>query len=300
VIDYVRGLESRPVTCIRDAQQCPWGLAASSVKSAKSSAALLFKRCIKERDRTDILPHPRTSIQQSLIPTNIYSHPTTTRHCLFLIPITSTQFSFPDETPDRKMPSLADFFRAQFLVKIPKPTTSFESKTVIITGANGGLGLEISKHILRLGVQKLILACRSRSRGEAAKQQLEALFKCGPDTIEVWELDIESPESIRKFVDQTNALPRLDVVIHNAGIQSPTFKVVYDTERNLAINTIGTFLLALQLIPKLKETAQKFSVTPHSTIVSSALYDVANYPEPHGDDLFTWFKDPANFNMMGQ
>jgi hypothetical protein len=50
---------------------------------------------------------------------------------------------------------------------------------------------------------------------------------------------------------------------------------VYNTERSLAVNVIGTFLLAVQLIPKLRETARAYKTTPHMTFVTSALYDVA-------------------------
>ncbi|KAI1379215.1 hypothetical protein F4677DRAFT_410934 [Hypoxylon crocopeplum] len=198
------------------------------------------------------------------------------------------------------MPSFADFVHTQFVLKIPKPSTSFESKTVIVTGANGGLGKEIVKHIIRLGASKVIFGCRSRSRGEKAKQEIEALLKCSPEIIEVWEVDLESPSSIKSFVEQANALPRLDVLINNAGVRSVNFKIVYDTERTLAVNNIGTFLLAFQMIPKLKETARKYGVTPHMTIVASALYDVAKYPEKHGDDIFAWFTEQSHVQWMNQ
>ncbi|KAJ9142348.1 NAD(P)-binding protein [Pleurostoma richardsiae] len=198
------------------------------------------------------------------------------------------------------MPSLGDFLHTQFVLKIPKPSASFASKTVIVTGANGGLGKEIVKHIIRLGAGRVIFACRSRSRGDKAKLEIETILKCNPSVIEVWELDLESPSSIKSFVDRANTLPRLDILINNAGIMAINFKVVYDTEHTLAVNNIGTFLLALQLIPKLKETARNHGVTPHMTFVGSALYDVAKYPEKHGDDIFAWFKDGSHFDSMNQ
>lgn len=199
------------------------------------------------------------------------------------------------------MPSLGDFVRAQFIVNIPKPTASFASKTVIVTGANGGLGKEIVKHIIRLGASQIIFGCRSLSRGTQAKLEIEALLKCRPDLIQVWELDLESPKSIKSFVDKANELPRLDVLINNAGMQTLRFRSSpYDTEQTLAVNNIGTFLLAIQLVPKLKETGQKYDTTPHLTTVASALYDVAKYPEEHGGDIFAWYKDPSHMNGMNQ
>lgn len=198
------------------------------------------------------------------------------------------------------MPSLSDFLHTQFILDIPKPSASFTSKTVVITGANGGLGKETAKHIIRLGASRVIFGCRSLARGNEAKLEIETLLKCSPDTIEVWDLDLESPSSIKNFVDRANTLHRLDSFISNAGISSVGFKVVYDTERTLAVNDIGTFLLALQLIPKLKKTANEYSTTPHMTIVTSALYDVAKYPEEHSGDIFTWFKNESHVNKMNQ
>ncbi|KUI52985.1 Retinol dehydrogenase 14 [Cytospora mali] len=198
------------------------------------------------------------------------------------------------------MPTLGDFVNTQFLLKIPEPSVSFAQKTVIVTGANGGLGKEIVKHIIRLGASKVICGCRSLSRGAEAKKEIEAMSKCTPDIIEVWELDLESPQSIRGFVKRANGLPRLDVVINLAGVRCFNFQVVYDTERTLAINNIGTFLFALPLIPKLKETARKFGTTPVMTIVGSALYDRAKYPDNPGEDIFAYFKDKTKVNPWNQ
>ena len=198
------------------------------------------------------------------------------------------------------MPSFGDFVHTQFVAKFPKPTADFISQTLIVTGANGGLGKEIVKHIIRLGANKVIFGCRSLSRGNEAKLDVEAVLKCDPAIIEVWELDLESPSSIKNFVTRANTLSRLDVLINNAGVRSLNFKVVYDTERTLGVNIIGTFLLALQMIPKLKETARKYGVTPHMTTVASALYDAAKYPEEHGDDVFAWYKDESHVNRLNQ
>ncbi|KAI9697888.1 MAG: hypothetical protein M1820_007675 [Bogoriella megaspora] len=198
------------------------------------------------------------------------------------------------------MPTLGDFVHTQFLLKIPEPSTSFASKTVIVTGANGGLGKEILKHIIRLEAAKVICGCRSLERGRQVKEEIETTSKCRRDIIEVWEVDLESIPSIKKFVERANNLPRLDVVINLAGIRSFNFKIVYDTERTLAVNNFGTFLIALPLIPKLKETARTFRTTPVLTIVGSALYGRAKYPESPGEDIFTYFTDQSKVDPWNQ
>lgn len=198
------------------------------------------------------------------------------------------------------MPTLGDFVYTQFLLKIPEPSTSFVSKTAIVTGANGGLGKEMVKHLIRLGASKIICGCRSLSRGTDAKKEIEGVSKCKSNVIEVWEVDLESPPSIRIFVERANGLPRLDVVINLTGVRCFSFQVIYDTERTLAVNNIGTFLLALPLIPKLKETACSFGTTPVMNIVGSALYDIAKYPEKPGEDIFAYFKDKSKVNPWNQ
>ncbi|KAK0641735.1 hypothetical protein B0T16DRAFT_380711 [Cercophora newfieldiana] len=201
------------------------------------------------------------------------------------------------------MPSLGDFIYAQFIFHPPKPTTSFQSKTIIITGANGGLGKETAKHLVSLEATKVILACRSISNGNKAKSEIESQLKskCPPSVLEVWQLDLESPASVEAFVAKANALPRLDVFINNAGIHSSKFSTVYETERCIGVNVIGTFLLALQLIPKLRQTAREFNTTPHLTTVTSALYDSAKWPaETGGKDIFEWFREEKNFDWMNQ
>lgn len=198
------------------------------------------------------------------------------------------------------MPSFSDFIHTQLILKIPKLTTSFASKTAIITGAGSGLGKEAAKHIVRLGASKVIFGCRNTSKGNKAKHEIESSLRCSPDIIEVWEVDIESPTSVKRFVDRANKLARLDVLINNAGMRTNRLQIVYGTERTVAVNVIGTFLLALQLIPKLKETAKAYGVTPHMTFVGSALYDMAKYPEKHGDDIFARFGHGINFNTLDE
>ncbi|PWY88087.1 NAD(P)-binding protein [Aspergillus sclerotioniger CBS 115572] len=199
------------------------------------------------------------------------------------------------------MPTLSDFIHTQFRLTIPIPTTQFTSKTVLITGATGGLGKEIATHIVRLNAAKVILACRNPSRGNETKHAIEATLQCNPDIIEVWEVDIESAASIKGLVNKVNKLPRLDVVINNAGISAAKFQRVYGTEKTLAVNCIGNFLLALQVLPKLRETARSIKgSTPCMTFVGSALYDVAKWPETHGEDIFEYFGDGTRFGGMNQ
>jgi retinol dehydrogenase 12 len=137
-----------------------------------------------------------------------------------------------------------------------------------VTGANCGLGLEAARHFVRLNAAKVILACRSVQKGELAKTDIERTTHRN-GVVEVWQVDLASFASVRGFCARARALERLDIVIENAGIAIGKFEQFEGYESTITVNVISTFLMALMLLPKLRESASKFNITPHLTIVSS-------------------------------
>jgi len=137
-----------------------------------------------------------------------------------------------------------------------------------VTGANCGLGLEAARHFVRLNAAKVILACRSLQKGEAAKTDIERTTD-RRHVIEVWQVDLTSFDSVREFCARVRNLDRLDILIENAGIATGKFELFEGYESTIAVNVISTFLMALMVLPKLRESAIKFNMTPRLTIVSS-------------------------------
>jgi len=195
--------------------------------------------------------------------------------------------------------SFGGFIRTQLITKIPQPTASFSSKTVIVTGGNAGLGLEAVKHIIALGASKVILGCRSLSKGKAVKLALESSLKCDTEILEVWQIDLASYASVQAFAARAMKLARLDVLINNAGILLDKFEIAGGTEQHITVHVISPVLLSLLVLPKLRQTAQEYSITPHLTFVSSALYSTAKFPKHH-EDIFAWLSNKSNVNMMNQ
>ena len=125
------------------------------------------------------------------------------------------------------------------------------------------LGLEAARHIVRLECAKLILAVRNIEKGEAARQDIEKTTgRVG--VIQVWQLDMDSFQSVKSFADRVGSeLERLDVALLNAGLISRTFKLSpEDWEETLQVNVLATALLALLLLPKLRASKTPGS-TPH-------------------------------------
>jgi NAD(P)-dependent dehydrogenase (short-subunit alcohol dehydrogenase family) len=130
------------------------------------------------------------------------------------------------------------------------------------------LGLEVARHFVRLKAAKVILACRSTEKGEVAKADIERTTDRS-NVVEVWQVDLTSFDSVKTFCARAQTLNRLDVVIENAGIGTGKFELFEGYESTITVNVISTFLMALLLLPKLRESATKLGITPHLTIVSS-------------------------------
>ncbi|KIM23281.1 hypothetical protein M408DRAFT_27972 [Serendipita vermifera MAFF 305830] len=110
---------------------------------------------------------------------------------------------------------------------LPTAVKDLSGRTVIITGANVGLGLEAAKSIYAMNPARSVLAVRSVSKGEDAKRAI--LFSTtkevslgqdrGETKLEVWELDLASFKSVKAFAERCiNDLDRLDVLLNNAAI----------------------------------------------------------------------------------
>ena len=198
------------------------------------------------------------------------------------------------------MSFLAAFIYRQFIYEPPAPTASFKGKTVIVTGASSGLGLEACRWIVRLGASQVILACRNVEKAKAALKDIQGTTLCSSDTLQVWHLDLSSYASVRAFSDKANAeLPRLDVLIANAGLGTRTFRVTEDNEETITTNVVSMSLLACLLHPKLRETAAKHDTQTHITVTGSELYEVAKFKErnaPNGQ-LFATLNDKSKANM---
>ncbi|KAH6672030.1 NAD(P)-binding protein [Halenospora varia] len=193
------------------------------------------------------------------------------------------------------------FLNRQFISYPPKPTFTFTSKTIIITGGSSGLGLEAARYFINLGASQVIIACRNIQKGEEAIKNIQASTKCPPSGLQVWKLDLSSYASVIEFSKRAKKeLPRLDVLVANAGLGTMKFKMTEDNEEIITTNVVSMALLSFLLHPKLSETARNFNTETHLTVTGSELYEVAKFKEakaPTGE-LFEWLADEKRANMF--
>lgn len=128
---------------------------------------------------------------------------------------------------------------------------SMESKRVLITGANSGIGFVTAQALAARGAE-VILACR---RPEAAQEACARIRQVCPEAkLHTLTLDVSSLESVRRAAAIVlDKWPVLDVLINNAGIASMKRKTSVDGfELTFATNHLGPFLLTQLLLPAIK------------------------------------------------
>ncbi|MFO0612040.1 MAG: SDR family NAD(P)-dependent oxidoreductase [Polyangiaceae bacterium] len=125
-------------------------------------------------------------------------------------------------------------------------------KTMIVTGASSGIGVETVRGLARRGA-RVIATARSRWRGEDALGEIK---RSDPRAnVELVVFDLASLADVRRGAREIlERAPRIDVLVNNAGlIQQKRTTTVDGHETTFAVNHLGPFLLTLSLIDRLRE-----------------------------------------------
>jgi len=122
-------------------------------------------------------------------------------------------------------------------------------KTILITGANSGIGLETARALAQDG-SHIVVGARDAARGQAVVDAIRATGH----TAELLVIDLASFQSIRDAADRWLAThSTLDVLVNNAGVVTARREITADGfERIWETNFLGGFLLTKRLLPALK------------------------------------------------
>jgi NAD(P)-dependent dehydrogenase (short-subunit alcohol dehydrogenase family) len=133
-------------------------------------------------------------------------------------------------------------------------------RTIVITGANSGLGLEATKALVAKGAT-VIAACRNLDAGQVC------LAVPGTGTVDLRRLDLADLDSVAEFADGVLAdYPTIDVLINNAGVMAlPRSTTADGFERQFGTNHLGHFALTGRLLPALLAAPAGRIVTVSST-----------------------------------
>lgn len=166
-----------------------------------------------------------------------------------------------------------------------------KNKTIIITGANSGIGKAASIQLAGMGAN-VVMFCRSKERGEQALQDVRSVARGG--SVELILVDMASQKSVRNAVKEfLSTHTRLDVLIHNAANFDHRQKKPVMTEDGLenvfATNHVNIFLMTQLLLETLKKSVP-------SRIITVASKGLITYP--FLDIEFDNFKGEKKFSMQ--
>ncbi|MBB3611739.1 oxidoreductase [Rhizobium sp. BK602] len=125
-------------------------------------------------------------------------------------------------------------------------------KCFIVTGANTGIGFEVSRVLAARGA-RVLLACRNQAKAETA---MAAIRRKAPGAdLSFLPLDQADLASVRTAAEAAAREPRIDALINNAGVMTPPLtRTRQGFELQFGVNHLGTFALTSLLLPKLAQT----------------------------------------------
>jgi NAD(P)-dependent dehydrogenase (short-subunit alcohol dehydrogenase family) len=151
-------------------------------------------------------------------------------------------------------------------------------KTVIVTGANSGLGFQTAVALTGAGAE-VVATARDDSKGASTIERITAKHPGGRVRYE--QLDLSSLASVRGFADRLTsgggaAAGGLDVLVNNAGVMAiPRRKSADGFEMQFATNHLGHFALTGLLMPALakKPGARVVTVSSRAAEIGHMSFD---------------------------
>jgi len=160
------------------------------------------------------------------------------------------------------------------------------NKTILVTGANSGLGFSSVRSLARAGTAGLVvMGCRSLQRCEEARASI-LKEHASNTTLVALHLDLSSIDSVKQFANEVQSAlsrsstsmtsgisspPALDVLINNAGIMGSTYSLTTDTgvEIQMQVNHLGHFALTSLLLRNLEASTIGSRVVSVSSLLGS-------------------------------
>ena len=205
--------------------------------------------------------------------------------------------------------TIRNFLHEQWTT-IPIPNADISDKSIVVTGANVGLGFEAAIHLAKLKPKRLLLTTRDEAKGEQAKHGTTIGSLICTDSgfdadieqrsmikdVEAWPLEMGSFDSVRKFADRFDLEgSSINALIANAAVATLTYTRTQDgwettfvpnnhlvqcfyadslfTVR-LQVNYLSTALLSILMLPHLIKSTTPTNVSRLVIVSSDAHFQV--------------------------
>ncbi|MDM4719335.1 oxidoreductase [Micromonospora sp. WMMA1363] len=152
-------------------------------------------------------------------------------------------------------------------------------RTTVVTGANGGLGLETAKLFASKGAH-VVMAVRNQEKAAKAVEEIRA--EAPAASLELVELDLASQASVKRAAEQILARhERIDVLVNNAGLMAlPERRTADGYEMQFGVNHLGHWTLTALLMPAILAAPAARVVT-----VTSTAHHMGRPPDPDNPHL---------------
>ena len=170
-------------------------------------------------------------------------------------------------------------------------------KTVVITGANSGIGWEAAKGFTEMGAQ-VVMAVRNEEKAEKARREIVKEY--AEARVDVMKLDLSDLSSIRTFAEKVKSrFGSLDLLINNAGVMMPPYTKTKDGfELQFGGNHLGHFALTGLLLPVLVKTIGSRIVTISSLAHNRGSIDFGNLDGTKGYRAKKFYNQSKLANLL--
>ena len=153
-------------------------------------------------------------------------------------------------------------------------------RIAIVTGASSGIGLHTALGLARTGM-RVVMVGRDRDRTEAARRFVAE--RCGSDRVAIALADFSRLDEVRRLADDIlSTTDRLDLLVNNAGLMSPKYRLSSDGfELTFAVNHLAPFLLTNLLLDRFKASAPARIVTVASEAHRGHRLNLTELARPH-------------------
>ncbi|KAF8985020.1 putative short-chain dehydrogenase [Cyathus striatus] len=157
---------------------------------------------------------------------------------------------------------------------------ALEGRTYLVTGATSGLGRAFSKSIAQLGAGTVVITGRSEQKLAKTLQDVKSTAS-SKTTVKPLLLDLESEESVRRAAEQITSgalgIPKIDVLVNNAGIFAVPYKKVGGYESQFYCNHLSHFLFTNLILSHIASPGRIINVSSIGHSNTKVRFDDINF-----------------------